>query len=204
MTVYDIFISYSHTERPWVQDTLLPRLEQAGLTTCVDYRDFEYGVPSLVNIERAVDSSRHTLAVMTPAWLESAWTELESLLVGTADPAGRKRRLVPIMLQPCQPPARIAILTYADFTQPESHDAAFARLVAQLQRNSPPPKPPPTRQVPFIAGPPLTHPRQFFGRERELRRLFQLWQSPPLQNAAVVGPRGYPPKAGQEVVDPVI
>ena len=45
---------------------------------------------------------------------------------------------------------------------------------------------------PFIAGPPITHPRHFFGREYELKRLFGLWQDAnmPLQNAAIIGPRG--------------
>ncbi len=48
-----------------------------------------------------------------------------------------------------------------------------------------------TTQVhsPFIAGPPITHPHQFFGRERELNRLFNLWKQLPLQNAALIGPR---------------
>jgi hypothetical protein len=41
----------------------------------------------------------------------------------------------------------------------------------------------------YIVGPPITDPRSFFGRQRELRRLFNLWRRPPLQNAAVVGPR---------------
>jgi CHAT domain/AAA ATPase domain len=44
-------------------------------------------------------------------------------------------------------------------------------------------------QAPFIAGPPLAHPRQFFGREREIRRLFNLLRNSPLQNAAIIGPR---------------
>jgi DNA-binding SARP family transcriptional activator len=42
---------------------------------------------------------------------------------------------------------------------------------------------------PFIVGPPITQARQFFGRERELKRLFHLLQRPPLQNSAVIGPR---------------
>jgi DNA-binding SARP family transcriptional activator len=42
---------------------------------------------------------------------------------------------------------------------------------------------------PFVVGPPVTHPRQFFGRERELKRLFNMFKRLPLQNAAVVGPR---------------
>lgn len=41
----------------------------------------------------------------------------------------------------------------------------------------------------FLAGPPLTHPRHFFGREREVKRLFHMLQRLPLQNAAIMGPR---------------
>src|SRR5262249_45538066 len=41
----------------------------------------------------------------------------------------------------------------------------------------------------FIVGPPITHPSRFFGRERELKRLFGLWRQLPLQNAAIIGPR---------------
>lgn len=130
---YDVFISYSHVDRKWVWDELLPRLEKARLRTCIDQRDFEIGVPSLVNIERAVDDSRHTLIVLTPDWLKSEWTEFESLLVGTADPAGRRRKLIPLMLKPCSLPPRIAMLTYADFTRRSDREAEMTRLVKSLR-----------------------------------------------------------------------
>jgi DNA-binding SARP family transcriptional activator len=42
---------------------------------------------------------------------------------------------------------------------------------------------------PFIAGPPITEPAYFFGRERELKRLGMLLRQRPLQNAAIIGPR---------------
>ena len=29
--------------------------------------------------------------------------------------------------------------------------------------------------APFIVGPPILHPRNFFGREREIKRIFDLW-----------------------------
>jgi DNA-binding SARP family transcriptional activator len=41
----------------------------------------------------------------------------------------------------------------------------------------------------FLAGPPLTHPGHFFGREKEVKRLFHMLQRLPLQNAAITGPR---------------
>ena len=83
---YDIFISYSHQDADWVWQKLLPRLEGAGLRVCIDTRDFEIGTPSLVNMESAVDRSRHTLLVLTAAWVESEWTDFESLLGGAGTP----------------------------------------------------------------------------------------------------------------------
>ena len=55
-----------------------------------------------------------------------------------------------------------------------------ARLTADLY-------PPPQNFAPFVVGPPIIHPRQFFGRDRELKRIFGLWQRFPLQNVAVIG-----------------
>ncbi len=43
--------------------------------------------------------------------------------------------------------------------------------------------------APFVVGPPIIHPRQFFGREQELKQIFGLWKRFPLQNVAVIGLR---------------
>ncbi len=42
-------------------------------------------------------------------------------------------------------------------------------------------------ESPFITGTPITQPRYFFGREKELKRLFNLLKRHPLQNAAIIG-----------------
>ena len=42
---------------------------------------------------------------------------------------------------------------------------------------------------PFVAGPPILQPRQFFGRDYELRRIFGVWQALPLEHIALVGKR---------------
>lgn len=132
-TPYDVFISYSHADATWVSDWLRPRLDAAGLHVCLDRRDFDVGVPTLVNMERAVDHSRHTLLVLTPAWVDSEWTAFEELLTQTADPTARRRRLIPLLLQPCQPPRRIAMLTYADFTQQAAWNTELQRVIAAVQ-----------------------------------------------------------------------
>ena len=42
---------------------------------------------------------------------------------------------------------------------------------------------------PFVVGPPITRPSQFFGREPELQRIFGWWRTWPLQNIAIIGPK---------------
>jgi hypothetical protein len=128
----DAFISYSHEDQKWVRDVLLAQLEKAGLKVLIDYRDFEVGVPVLTNIERAVETSRHTLLVLTPAWLSSKWAEFEGLLVATADPAGRLRRTLPLKLKEVELPPRISYLTPADFTDPSRQAEEMVRLFRAL------------------------------------------------------------------------
>ncbi|MGE5658367.1 MAG: helix-turn-helix domain-containing protein [Actinomycetota bacterium] len=47
----------------------------------------------------------------------------------------------------------------------------------------------PPSPSPFITGPCITQPRYFFGRQKELKRLFDLLKRHPLQNAAIIGKR---------------
>ena len=129
---FDVFISYSHDDRAWVKKELRPVLEAAGLRVCIATRDFEVGVPKLVNIERAVDASRHTILVLTPAWVTSQSTEFESLLVGTSDPSGRQGRLIPLVLEACDVPPRIAMLEHVDFKHPAARKEQMARLLTAL------------------------------------------------------------------------
>jgi formylglycine-generating enzyme required for sulfatase activity len=125
---FDVFISYSHADGEWVRDWLAPHLKDAGLAVCTDRESFDIGVPSLVNMENAVAASRHTLLVLTKAWVGSRWTQYEALLTQTEDPNGQFQRLLPVLLEPCDPPKRISMLTYADLTGQEDAEAEFAKL----------------------------------------------------------------------------
>jgi hypothetical protein len=130
---WDVFVSYAHQDAGWVRGWLLPELEAKRLRVCADFRDFEAGKPSLVNMERAVAQSRRTLIVLTPEWVNSQWTEFESLLVQTEDPAGRQARMIPLRLKACTPPKRIAMLTYLDMSDAAQQEAQLGRLVAQIK-----------------------------------------------------------------------
>ena len=69
---YDVFVSYSSADQDWVWKTLIPRLKCEGLAVCTDRESFDVGVPSLDNMANAVEASRHTLLVLTEAWVGSS------------------------------------------------------------------------------------------------------------------------------------
>ncbi len=139
---FDIFISHSRADQDWVDTQLLPRLENAGLRVAVGYRDFVPGMPLLENIERAVQDSRHTLAILTPAWLASEWNAFESLLVRTLDPAARRRKLIPLLLKPCDLPEPLAALDAVDLTAERYWETSIRKLTRSLEDTLPAPRPP--------------------------------------------------------------
>jgi hypothetical protein len=135
-STYDVFISHSQEDRPWVYSELLSRLEGAGLRVLLADRDFAVGTPTTVNAERAIEESDHTLIVLTPEWIASEWNEFEGLLASASDPAGRRRKLIPLMLKPCKLPPRISMLTYANLTVAETRRWQWDRVIRALKGGS--------------------------------------------------------------------
>jgi DNA-binding winged helix-turn-helix (wHTH) protein/pimeloyl-ACP methyl ester carboxylesterase len=127
---YDVFISYSSQDQEWVQHELLKQLEAQGMKVCIDFRDFQPGIPIVKEIERALQTSRKTLLILTPAYLESAWAEIETFVLHTFNPANRT--LIPLLKEECNPPPHISYLTYVDFTAPGDLDFAWRQLLTAL------------------------------------------------------------------------
>ncbi len=139
--LYDVFVSHSPADREWVDAVLLPHLEKARLRVAVDYRDFIVGMPRLENVERAVRHSRRTIVVITPDWLGSEWNALEALLVRTLDPAGHLRKLLPILLKPCDLPDPLAALERVDLTAEHHWERQIQRLTRDIEDEIPVPPP---------------------------------------------------------------
>jgi hypothetical protein len=134
--VYDVFLSYRRQEpdRSWVRKTLLPRLEAQGLRACVDFRDFRLGAPLVLEMARAVEESRYTLAVLSPVYLESNFTELENVLAEHLGLEKSQRRLLAIMREPCTPRLGISARLWLDMTDDSEFELNVERLIYELQR----------------------------------------------------------------------
>ncbi|KAK0068440.1 leucine-rich repeat and death domain-containing protein 1 [Biomphalaria pfeifferi] len=77
MYKYDVFLSYSHSDEPFVLKELMPELQSRGLKIHVHGRDFAVGEYIASNIAAAVINSRKTLAILTRGLLTSHWCNYE-------------------------------------------------------------------------------------------------------------------------------
>jgi len=123
--VYDAFISYRQQD---------PDLEAAGLRICVDHRCFELGRPVVLEMARAVEESRYTLGVLSPAYLDSNFTELENVLSEHLGLERTERRLLMVMREPCKPRLGIRARLYLDMTDDAETETNLERLASELRR----------------------------------------------------------------------
>lgn len=76
--IYDVFVSYSEKDRPWVLDELIPNIEKrTEINICLHERDFQVGMSILENIIQCMDKSRCLLLVVSESFLKSNWCAFE-------------------------------------------------------------------------------------------------------------------------------
>ena len=79
---YDVFISYSHEDKDYVENNLLRGLENAAdselrYRVCVHSRDWNVGEDIPSQIFRSVEDSRKTIIVLSQNYVESQWSDME-------------------------------------------------------------------------------------------------------------------------------
>ncbi len=109
----DIFISYSSSDRDWVLNELKDRLVNHGFSVVTD-TDFRGGSLAIGEMAKAVENTKHTIAVLTPDFVTSKWTKLETAMAQTLDPDASNRKLIPVLKQDCDIPLHIQVLHYRD------------------------------------------------------------------------------------------
>lgn len=99
----DYFISYTAVDLPWAE-WIAVTLEGAGYTTTFQHWDFLPGGNFVHLMHRATQACRRTIAVLSPAYLESSqFGEAEWSEAFTRDPLGEHRALIPVRIAPCEP-----------------------------------------------------------------------------------------------------
>jgi hypothetical protein len=133
---YDVFISYRQRDpdKSWVRKVLVPGLEQRGLRVLIDYRDFRLGPPLVELMAEAVEQSRYTLAVLTPTYLLSNFTNVENVLAEHLGLENSQNRLVAVMREECEPRLGMRARLWLDMTDDNELDVQLGRLAVELKQ----------------------------------------------------------------------
>ena len=182
----DFFISYTAANRPWAE-WIAVELERAAYTTVLQAWDFRPGTDFMHKMQEAVTLAGRTIAVLSPAYFGSEFGEAEWRAAFAKDPSGELGLLVPVRVQPCEPPGLLATRVYVDLVDIDEAGAR-RRLLAAVDRGRPRPTkapfpgaaagqaaPPPERtrfpgRGPEVSNLPGRNPR-FSGRADVLERL---------------------------------
>jgi hypothetical protein len=131
--LYDVFVSYRHEgEDQRFARELVAALEADGYRVAIDERDFPANASFLQEMERAIRQSRFTVAVISPRYLESGNTEEEAIITKVLDMGDRKRRLIPLVIEPVALPVWLYGIVGIDWTKRDPLVDPFDKLKATI------------------------------------------------------------------------
>ena len=131
---YELFVSYTSTDRIWVESYLLPALNLPS-ERIITTQDFRPGALLVNEFERAVTNSRYTVLVLSPHYLNDKWSTLSEHLVSYSTVAEQSDHIIPLLLKPCDLPLRIDYRVRLDCTSETNWEREFARLCDLLAKS---------------------------------------------------------------------
>jgi hypothetical protein len=152
-TIRNFFISYTAVDRQWAE-WIAWELEEAGYTTILQAWDFTPGSHFVTTMHLATQITERTIAVLSRAYLESAFSEQEWQAAWADDPSGVERKLLVLRVEDCPRPGLLGQVVSDDLFG-VGKELARTRLLAAVQEGRR--KPPMPPQFPG-EGPPATEP----------------------------------------------
>jgi hypothetical protein len=109
----EFFISYTKADERWAE-WIAWQLETAGHRCKLMAWDFGAGSNFVLEMQQAAAQAERTIAVLSPAYLQSAFCAPEWAAAFAPDPTAAKRKLVPVRIADCQPDGLLKAIVYID------------------------------------------------------------------------------------------
>jgi tetratricopeptide (TPR) repeat protein len=121
----DFFVSYTKADRAWAE-WIAWQLEAEGYTTVLQAWDFSPGSNFVLEMNQAAQSASRTVALLSPEYFESHFTQPEWAAAFAQDPTGEQGKLLPIRVKACILPRLLAQVEYIDFVDLDESGAKAA------------------------------------------------------------------------------
>jgi|CXWK01.1.fsa_nt_gi hypothetical protein len=150
-----VFVSYARGDAA-VALQLARDLKAAGVEAWIDQVDIAPGAHWDATVEQALRASDRVVLILSPASAQSS-----NVMDEVSFAIDEGKRVLPVLVQPCEVPMRLRRLQFIDFTADRA--AALARLLQALGSEAPvpppvPPAPPSPAPAPSKPAPPAPAP----------------------------------------------
>nr|XP_054751458.1 myeloid differentiation primary response protein MyD88-like [Lytechinus pictus] len=128
--MFDAYICFAMADLEFVQE-LRRQLESKphNFKLCIDQRDLlPGGSHALVTAEIIKNRCNKMLVVLSPEFLQSSSCDFQTKFAVSLEPGARRRRIIPILIKPCEPPLIIRHITTCDFTKQDLRPWLWDRL----------------------------------------------------------------------------
>lgn len=150
---HDVFLCHNGADKSWTEalgqrleaETIDGNRDSRKIKVFFDQWDIEGGENVVKRLGAALDGSRFVAVVMSPEFFNSEWTALEWTDVVAGDPAGRNRKLLPILLRDVSLdgnlrinlPAPFKALHRYDFRKNLAFEREFEKLLKRIRGQRP-------------------------------------------------------------------
>jgi tetratricopeptide (TPR) repeat protein len=138
----DFFISYSEADRKWAI-WIAWCLENEGYTCVLQKWDFRPGSNFILEMDTAARSARRTIAVLSPNYLNSLYTQPEWAAAFVRDPTSTDSLLLPVRVASCKPQGMLSAIGYIDLVGSDEREALGKLLQGVRSTRAKPTSPPP-------------------------------------------------------------
>jgi len=154
-----LFLSHSSKDKFFARK-LAEALSAYGVTVWIDEAELKVGDSLVGKISAAINESEFVAAILSHNSVRSTWVTKELHLAMTQEIAGRRVKVLPILIERCEIPEFLGDKVYADFTDQADFEGPMSRLLHALgvsrptSAASPPlvPKSAPARMPPPAPG----------------------------------------------------
>jgi len=98
----DFFVSYTSTDAKWAE-WIAYILEEERYSVILQAWDFRPGSNFILEMQEAAKKAARTIMVLSPDYMKSQFASPEWAAAFASDPQSLKRKLVPVIVRPCEP-----------------------------------------------------------------------------------------------------
>ncbi len=131
-----VFLSHSWKDKAFARK-LAEQLRLNGVEVWIDEAELRVGDSLIQKIGGAVNDADYIAVILSHSSVQSNWVQQELSMAMVRELSAQNVKILPILIEPCEIPPFLRDKLYADFTNPENFDSAFARVLKALEVSKP-------------------------------------------------------------------